>query len=151
MELPKKINLPPLRQLGIVVKDLEASAAGIEQHFDVGPFNIFEFDQKGIIEDGTEICTKIKVGMAEMGPVQIEFIQPLEGENTYSDFLRRRGDGLHHLAYEVDSLAFIDTLEQAGGKRVFHYDLGNFGWAYLEMPMFGDTLLELLRPGAEPA
>jgi hypothetical protein len=97
MEPEKRIELPPLRQLGIVVNDLEKTRANIERCFEVGPFNVFELDQKGIVADGSEICTRIKVGLAEAGPVQIELIQPLRGVNIYTEFLSKRGEGLHHL------------------------------------------------------
>ncbi len=150
MEPMKRIELPPLRQLGIVVKDLEKTRANIERHFEVGPFHVFEFDQKGIIADGSEISSRIKVGLAEAGPVQVELIQPIRGENLYTEFLSKRGEGLHHLAYEVDSLAIVEALERAGGKRIFHYDYGGFAFAYLEVPGFGDTPLEFLRNGKEP-
>jgi hypothetical protein len=150
MEPKKRIELPPLRQLGIVVKDLEKTRANIERHFEVGPFHVFEFDQKGIIADGSEISSLIKVGLAEAGPVQIELIQPIRGENPYTEFLSKRGEGLHHLAYEVDSFAIVEALERAGGKKIFHYDYGAFAFAYLEVPGFGDTPLEFLRNGKEP-
>jgi hypothetical protein len=151
MESDNRIELPPLRQLGIVVRDLEATRANIERYLAVGPFHIFEFDQKAIIADGSETFSRIKVGLAEAGPVQIELIQPILGENIYTEFLSERGDGLHHLAYEVDSFAIVGALEKAGAKRIFHYDYGAFAFAYLHVPEFGDTMLEFLRSGEEPS
>jgi len=150
MEPKNRIQLPPLRQLGIVVEDLEKTRADIERHFDVGPFNVFEFDQKAIIADGSEICTRIKVGLAEAGSVQIELIQPVRGENLYTEFLAKRGEGLHHLGYAVDSLSIVEVLERAGAKKIFHYDYGPFAFVYLDVPGFGDTPLEFLRDGEEP-
>ncbi len=145
-----KIELPPVRQLGLVVADLERTQAGIEQHFEVGPFKVFEFDQKAFIADGSQMTSTIKVGLAEAGALQVELIQPIRGENIYTDFLAKRGDGLHHLGYEVDSFAIVEALERAGGKRIYHYDYGGMAFAYLEVPGFGDTPLEFLRYGAEP-
>ncbi len=145
-----KIKLPPVRQLGIVVADLEKARAGIEQYFEVGPFKVFEFDQKAFIADGKEISSTIKVGLAEAGALQVELIQPIRGENIYTEFLAKRGDGLHHLGYEVDSFAIVEAVERAGGKRIYHYDYGGMAFAYLEVPGFGDMPLEFLRYGTEP-
>jgi hypothetical protein len=92
MESKNGIELPPLRQLGIVVRDLEKTRANIERYLAVGPFHIFEFDQKANIADGSEISSRIKVGLAEAGPVQIELIQPIRGENIYTEFLSKRGE-----------------------------------------------------------
>jgi methylmalonyl-CoA/ethylmalonyl-CoA epimerase len=36
------------------------------------------------------------------GAMQIELIQPLSGENTASEFLRQRGQGIHHLGIQVE-------------------------------------------------
>jgi methylmalonyl-CoA/ethylmalonyl-CoA epimerase len=150
MEAERRIELPPLRQLGIVVEDLEKTRANLERHFEIGPFHVFEFDQKAFVADGSEISSRIKVGLAEAGPVQIELIQPIRGENIYTEFLARRGEGLHHLAYEVDSFAIVEALVRAGARKVFHYDYGGFAFAYLDVPGFGDTPLEFLRSGREP-
>lgn len=150
MKSTHRIELPPLRQLGIVVRDLERTRASIERYLAIGPFKVFEFDQKAITADGSEISSRIKVGLAESGPVQIELIEPIRGENIYTEFLSKRGEGLHHLAYEVDSFAIVEALERAGGKRIFHYDYGPFAFAYLHVPEFGDTPLEFLRSGEEP-
>ncbi len=138
------------RHWGFLSPSVCRCIANIERCFEVGSFNVFEFDQKGIVADGSEICTRIKLGLAEAGPVQIELIQPLQGENIYTEFLSRRGEGLHHLGYAVDSLSIVETLVHAGARVIFHYDYGAVAFAYLDVPGFGDTLLEFLRTGGEP-
>ena len=35
--------------------------------------------------------------------MQLELIAPVRGENIYSDFLRDRGPGLHHVCMEAES------------------------------------------------
>lgn len=47
--------------------------------------------------------------------VAVEFVSPSESESTLSNFLAQRGDGLHHIALEVDDLlAEMDRLRAAG-------------------------------------
>ena len=44
-----------------------------------------------------------------------ELIEPLDGPNSYQEFLDSRGEGLHHLGYFVDDLdAAIAEMEAQG-------------------------------------
>jgi methylmalonyl-CoA/ethylmalonyl-CoA epimerase len=38
------------------------------------------------------------------GSVKVELIQAAFGENAISKFISRRGEGLHHIAFEVDDI-----------------------------------------------
>jgi len=46
---------------------------------------------------------------------QYELIQPLAGSNIYSDWLDARGEGLHHVAYVVESVAETTAQMTAAG------------------------------------
>jgi catechol 2,3-dioxygenase-like lactoylglutathione lyase family enzyme len=45
----------------------------------------------------------LKMAFADIGGVEIEWIQPVKGKSVYNEFLQARGDGIHHLAYAVAS------------------------------------------------
>ena len=36
-----------------------------------------------------------------MGNIELEIIQPLDGDNVYSDFLEKKGGGIHHIRFNV--------------------------------------------------
>jgi methylmalonyl-CoA epimerase len=60
--------------------------------------------------DGT-----IKVSMVEVGGVLIELLQPEGSEGVMAKFLEKRGEGFHHICYEVNDInAEISSLEAAG-------------------------------------
>jgi catechol 2,3-dioxygenase-like lactoylglutathione lyase family enzyme len=40
---------------------------------------------------------------ANIGDVEIEWIQPVKGTSVYNEYLRQHGDGVHHLAFAVVS------------------------------------------------
>ena len=95
-----KFIFPPLYQLGYVVGDIEKACRHFETNFAMGPFSPpMEVDMTGAVLRGKTVETKIKVSFAQLGDVQIEFIQPVEGENPYFEYLAAYGDvvrTLHH-------------------------------------------------------
>ena len=93
-----------ISHLGIAVKDLEEarefyrSVLGLESSDPI------------IGGDGT-----IKVSMVEIGNTLIELLQPIGNEGVIAKFLEKRGEGFHHICYEVDDInAEITSLKAAG-------------------------------------
>lgn len=76
-----------------------------ESTFGIGPFvgPIVVPMNKAVFMDRI-VNTKIKTAFAKSGEVQIELIQPLDGDNPYTEFLARRGEGIHHLGFKVDDI-----------------------------------------------
>ena len=87
-------------QIGIVVRDLRAIAENLHQLIGIGPFRIFEWPIEGIDPESTYHGKReeyrLLLGFARQGVTQIELIEPLEGQNIWSDFLDQNGPGIHH-------------------------------------------------------
>ena len=85
----------------------------------------------------------------KLGSINIELIQPLEGENVYSDFLRQHGEGIHHIgSHMVNSItALVETsrrLENAGFTCIMS---GRTHWAtfaYFDTTKLLNTILEVM-------
>ncbi len=95
--------------VGWVVKDLD----GVLDYWEkLGLKNI---RRDGIVEmpdrtyRGKKFLLRRKTAWGNIGGVAIEWIQPVEGENASTEFLRRHGDGIHHLAYAVPSSEQLDA------------------------------------------
>ena len=58
-----------------------------------------ELDRMEILPD-----QKVKVASMRIGASAIEFIEPTQSDSPISNFLARRGNGLHHISLEVDDL-----------------------------------------------
>lgn len=93
-----------ISHLGIAVKDLEEarefyrSVLGLESSDPI------------IGGDGT-----IKVSMVEVGNTLIELLQPIGNEGVIAKFLEKRGEGFHHICYEVEDInAEISSLKAVG-------------------------------------
>ena len=146
-QLPETpFNLPPVYQLGFVVKDIERTCKYYESMFGTGPFSeVIDVDMDGAILRGKPVKTKIKVAFVQSGGIQIELIQPVEGANVYTEFLADKGEGIHHLAYQVEDLDAMKAQFAAQGiEPVFSRDMGVMEFAYFDMSEVGGLMIEFL-------
>jgi methylmalonyl-CoA/ethylmalonyl-CoA epimerase len=143
-----KIALGPVIQVGIVVRDVEATLAAWNERFEMGPVHIVDWPPPSVAHTGTyhgkPANFRMRLAFVETGSIQLEFIQPLEGNNIYADFLEERGEGLHHLLFEADDpQAIADGLQvpimQSGGSTLRPGAI----WAYLDTQETLGMIVEL--------
>lgn len=99
----KKIN-----HIAIAVNDLEEAAK-------------FYQDVLGLSLSGVEVVAaqKTKVGFFKIGGLKIELVQPSEPDSPLVKFLETKGQGVHHICFEVDDLeAEIKALLRKGATMV---------------------------------
>jgi methylmalonyl-CoA/ethylmalonyl-CoA epimerase len=100
------------QQLGFVVRDCEKTAEQIWRLFGVGPWEINVRDPnstqdnqmiKNMTYHGKPARFGYKVAEAKLGPegFAVEFIQPLDGESIYSEFLKKHGEGVNHIGWHI--------------------------------------------------
>jgi methylmalonyl-CoA/ethylmalonyl-CoA epimerase len=55
---------------------------------------------------GTEVVEdqKVRLAVFGVGEVQIELLQPTEPDSPISAFIEKRGEGMHHISYQVDDI-----------------------------------------------
>lgn len=107
-------------QIGVVVADLDKSIQALTEVFGIGPFRSIEWPPP----DRTDIKRHYygepgeftaRMAFTELGPVELELIQPLEGESIWADFLRGQGGGIHHIRFNVPDLRpVIEYLDGQG-------------------------------------
>ena len=88
------------------------------------------------------------ISMTYVGDMQLEVIQPVEGESIYTEFLERTGGGLHHLCWEVDDLD--KALAEAGDKGLEVLQTGDMAsgsirFAYLDGAAYSVPYVELAQ------
>lgn len=66
----------------------------------------FYRDGLGLDLSGIEIVSaqKTKVGFFKIGESSIELVQPAEPDSPLQKFLETRGQGIHHICFEVDDI-----------------------------------------------
>jgi len=130
-----------VHHIGIAVNNLKESAAiferllGIKAHIEGAP------------------CQRVTEAIFQVGEgVEIDLLEPTGPESTVAKFLEKRGEGLHHIALEVDD---IDAdLKEMEGKGVRLIDKeGREGVAgkiaFLHPKSASGVLIELVQPRGE--
>jgi catechol 2,3-dioxygenase-like lactoylglutathione lyase family enzyme len=94
------------------------------------------------------------ISLSYLGDMQLELISPVRGENVYSDFLRDRGPGLHHVCMEAESPEGFDAaLAEAAnhGAAVVQQGVmpGGIQFAYVSAPQAGVPFIEIAYISAD--
>lgn len=100
-ELRIKLKLPPPYQIGVVVEDMDKAVEYYSTIFGVGPFTVYEFmpEKQWVLEKPSSF--KLQLGKAIWGNLELELIQPLEGESPHKEFLEKYGEGMQHLGFLI--------------------------------------------------
>ncbi|MFI3174308.1 MAG: VOC family protein [Bacillota bacterium] len=92
-------------QIGILVKDLDSYLKKLDEVFGMGPFRIAEYPPQGATPyreyRGKDGNFTAKFCFYHLGNIELELIQPLSGDNIWSDHIEKHGEGLHHLKFLV--------------------------------------------------
>jgi methylmalonyl-CoA/ethylmalonyl-CoA epimerase len=96
-------------QIGVVVADLEKTTCALTEIFGIGPFNIVDWPPEGRADlkrfyHGQPADFTARMAFTELGPIELELIQPVSGQSIWADFLRESGGGIHHIRFNVDEL-----------------------------------------------
>jgi methylmalonyl-CoA/ethylmalonyl-CoA epimerase len=93
-----------VKQIALVVRDLEAAIRVWWDLLRVGPWNAYTLSPE-ILSDmhyyGKPARFGLRHALAWKDNVQIELVQPLEGPSIFADHLAKHGEGLHHLGIYV--------------------------------------------------
>ena len=144
-EINKKSPFSKLTQIGVVVKDMDATINKLVS-FDIGPF-----EHRSVPAEAKEyyrdkpLNATFKIAAANVGGVELEFIQPVEGESPHQAFLDEKGEGIQHLAFAVDNLEEdIEKLKENGASVQLKADLGKLKVAYMDLCTSG-LVFELMQ------
>ena len=141
-------------QIGVVVRDLDQAM----RHFEtlgIGPFEVAGgsgtiVDRKVYGNPAPEVSNRIST--TQMGPVQLELVQPVSGHSVQREFLERQGEGINHLAFLVEDLETETARMAERGFTVISSGrtLGGTVFAYFDTDRVGGIVVELIQrpPGA---
>lgn len=89
----------------------------------------------------------IKISTVEVGDACIELLQPVGSEGVVAKFLEMRGEGVHHVCFEVDDIASsLRLLEASGLEAVGNPVIGIEGLcAFLHPKGTCGVLMELVQ------
>ncbi len=94
--------------LGYAVEDIEAASRFYRENFGAEPTEPELVEEQGIV------ATTFRVGES-----MIELVQPTRSDSPVGRFLLTRGEGVHHVAYQVDDLeAALRELKKNGVELI---------------------------------
>jgi catechol 2,3-dioxygenase-like lactoylglutathione lyase family enzyme len=138
---PAKVTVSNIAQIAIVVKDVQAVAENYWNILGIGPWDVYEWDTP-LVHDrtyhGKPVWARERLAKAQVGALELELVQPVEGDSVYQDFLVERGEGLHHLKFVVDNVDETEgILARQGFSNIQGGHVGspenNAAYAYLDI------------------
>jgi len=94
-------------QIAIVVRDVEKSAKNYAELFgvDVPEIIISETEDKAKTRyRGRPTKARVKQAFFRFDNTRLELLEPVGGPSTWKDFLDSKGEGVHHIAFEVKGM-----------------------------------------------
>ncbi len=130
-----KIN--KISHLGIVIKDLDSALEFFENAL---PLKVtHKEDDQGM-----------RIGFIPVGESSIELLQDVSGTSAVKKFLDKNGEGIHHIAFEVDDIHLaVEELKARGVKLIDEKPRpGAHGMhvAFLHPKISHGVLMELVQP-----
>jgi methylmalonyl-CoA/ethylmalonyl-CoA epimerase len=130
-----------VHHIGIAVNNLKESVALYEKLLGI----------KAHIEDAP--CQKVTEAVFKFGNgAEINLLEPTGPDSAVAGFLEKRGEGLHHIAFEVDDIEKeLNTMQKKGFRLID--DVGRKGVAgkiaFLHPKSASGVLIELVQPRSE--
>ena len=78
--------------------------------------DVLKLEFEGIEEVSDQM---VRVAMFKVGEVRIELLEPTSQDSPIAKFLVKKGEGIHHIAYETDQIYNeINGLKKAGIQMI---------------------------------
>ena len=125
-----------VNHVALAVKDVDAAMEFYGGVFGIGPGEVEEIEDQGV-----------RAALLRVGGSQVELIQPVDPGGGVARFIERRGEGLHHVCFEVDDLqAALDRLDERGIELIDASPREGLSGmiAFLHPRATGGTLIELV-------
>lgn len=125
--------------MAICVKNLNDSIKKYEN--DLG----LSFSYREIVED-----EGVEIAFFNTKKINIELIQPLTATNPVSKYIEKKGEGLHHLAFQVDDIEkTLNELKKRQFNLIHHsprHSSDGSKAAFIHPKQFG-VLIEIVQKG----
>ncbi len=82
-----------VEHIGIAVSDLDAANALYERLLGVAPYK-----EEVVAHEG------VRTSFFRVGPTKVELLEATHSQSPIARFIDRRGEGIHHIAFEVTDI-----------------------------------------------
>ncbi len=139
-----------LHQVAAVVTDMDKAV----EHYawlGIGPFKPMKIEITDKWVRGTPVQLKTKALITQLGPLEFELLQPVEGPSVYWEYLKRTGgEGLHHLGFFLENIKEeTEKLLKKGVKPTQQGRGPSDAFDYFETDEIGGVVLEFVKRGPQ--
>jgi methylmalonyl-CoA/ethylmalonyl-CoA epimerase len=138
----------------VMVKDLKAAIDCYSDAYGLGPFEVFEFATAKHWVNGKLTPIRLNIASYQWGPIELELLEWVEGDVPHKWFLEEKGEGVHHLAFQVDNYdEWLNYLKDKGVEVLCNVEIdlgtGTRRAAYVKSDRIGGVVFELQEKPAE--
>jgi methylmalonyl-CoA/ethylmalonyl-CoA epimerase len=127
-----------ISHIGIAVKNLNAAKEMYKKLLNLEPS-----------EEETVESQKVKVAKFKVGESTIELLEPTVPDSPIAKFIEKRGEGIHHIAYESDGInKELSRLDENGFELINKEPAagsGNMQIAFIKPKSTGGVLTEICQ------
>ena len=136
-------------QVGLVVKDIEKSSKAYAELFGMEVPEVMVTDPEEEAHTrykGEPSPARAKLAFFDMGSLSLELIEPIDGPSTWRDFLEEKGEGVHHIAFNIkDTEGVTKGLGEKGIPVVQQGDYTGGRYTYVSSEKALGVVVELLE------
>ena len=145
VQSPAKVKATKIQQVCIVCNDIQKSMEAYWNILGIGPWAVFEFGSLRIPDlqyYGKPAWGRYLGAVTQVGPIELELFETLEGSSVYQDWIDEHGEGLHHMKFLTEDLD-IDRIKS---------EMANLGFPAIQGGNFGPELknqfayFDLMKP-----
>jgi catechol 2,3-dioxygenase-like lactoylglutathione lyase family enzyme len=143
-----------LHHVGVVVKDIKKAIAYFES-MGIGPFGepgrpaTMTIPFKGELH-GKPAEWKTTISNARFGDVELELLEPTEGNQALKESLDKTGEGLHHIGFITDNLEHEKANFKKAGIGIWTAGAAGAGFFYSDPSPVGGLAIEFRTMGPPP-
>ena len=130
-----------LDHIGIAVRSIEAALKTYQRQLGLAVTEIVEIEEQ-----------RVRAAVLPCGESRIELLEPTAPDSPIQKFLDKRGEGIHHLCFEVENIEKKLQELQAGSlqlvKPATGRGLGDRKIAFLHPKSAHGVLIELVETGS---
>jgi methylmalonyl-CoA epimerase len=131
--------LTTIDHVGVAVEDIDAALALYQNALQLPLVHRETVEEQGV-----------DAALLDVGDSHVELLQPLGPDTAVGKFLARRGPGLHHVAYRVESISdTLDALRAAGIRLIDEQPrtgIRRSRVAFVHPASTGGVLTEIVQP-----
>lgn len=138
--------------IGILVKDIEVAMKYYTEKFGMESWQDFGELQENALYYGKPHKLCYRAAMAPFGDLELELIQPTAEGSVFADDLKAHGEGMHHVAIEVEDIEkTIEECKALGFEIVDYvpmYEMEpgfSLGFIFINSDKVGGMKLELVQ------